>query len=53
MILNCDNSNILGDDLILDIKDLVTASKNHLTFFHSKKYQREASETKASYCVTL
>ena len=50
--INYDNSNILGDDLILDIKDLVTSSKNHLTFFHSKKYHYEASATKASYCVT-
>ena len=51
--LNLDNSNFTNDEIILDIKDLVTSSKNHLTFFHSKKYHREASATKASYCVTF
>jgi UDP-3-O-[3-hydroxymyristoyl] glucosamine N-acyltransferase len=50
--ISFDNPNILSDDTILDIKDLVTADKNHLTFFHSKKYQREASLTNASYCLT-
>ena len=50
--INFDNSNILGDDIILDIRDLVSSKENHLTFFHSKKYQSEASATKASYCVT-
>ena len=50
--ISFDKSDILGDDTILDIRDLVTSNKNHLTFFHSKKYNREASETKASYCVT-
>jgi UDP-3-O-[3-hydroxymyristoyl] glucosamine N-acyltransferase len=49
--LNINNSNF-ADDIIFDIKDLFTSSKNHLTFFHSKKYQREASTTKASFCVT-
>ncbi|MDA8548369.1 UDP-3-O-(3-hydroxymyristoyl)glucosamine N-acyltransferase [Candidatus Pelagibacter bacterium] len=50
--IDTDNPNILGDDTILDIRDLVTSNNNHLTFFHSKKYQREATVTKASYCVT-
>ncbi len=40
-------------DKISDIKDLSTASKNELTFFHSKKYSTLASKTKASYCITL
>ena len=40
-------------DKIYDIKDLVTASKKDLTFFHSKRYSNFASITKASYCVTL
>ena len=39
--------------LVHDIKDLQTADKKHLTFFHSKKYHLEASKTKASYCITL
>ena len=51
--LNLDNSNFTIDESIIDIKDLVISSKNHLTFFHSKKYHREASVTKASYCVTF
>ena len=33
---------------IFDIKDLVTASTNEITFFHSKKYETVASTTKAS-----
>ena len=37
---------------IFDIKDLVTASTNEITFFHSKKYESVASTTKASYCLT-
>jgi len=37
---------------IFDIKDLVSASKNEITFFHSKKYESVASTTKASYCLT-
>ena len=37
---------------IFDIKDLVTASTNEITFFHSKKYESNASTTKASYCLT-
>ncbi|MDA8560056.1 UDP-3-O-(3-hydroxymyristoyl)glucosamine N-acyltransferase [Candidatus Pelagibacter bacterium] len=41
------------NNLIVDIKDLQTADKNHLTFFHSKKYRIYASETRASYCITL
>ena len=51
--LNIDNLNFEDDEIIFDIKDLINSNKNHLTFFHSKKYQREASATKASYCVTL
>ena len=37
---------------IFDIKDLVSASTNEITFFHSKKYESVASTTKASYCLT-
>ena len=44
---------ITVDNLVEDIKDLQTAEKNHLTFFHSKKYYLQASKTKASYCITL
>ena len=37
---------------ILDVKDLVNATNQHITFFHSKKYESVASTTKASYCIT-
>mgnify|MGYP006080643531 FL=1 len=37
---------------IFDIKDLITASSNDITFFHSKKYESMASNTKASFCLT-
>jgi len=40
------------DTEIFDIKDLVTASTNEITFFHSKKYETVASNTKAGYCLT-
>ena len=43
----------LDNNLVQDIKDLQSADKEHLTFFHSKKYHLEASKTKASYCITL
>ena len=37
---------------ISDIKDLVSAETNCITFFHSKKYRDLAKKTKASYCIT-
>jgi len=37
---------------IFDIKDLVTAKKNDITFFHSRKYEKLALKTKASFCIT-
>ena len=37
---------------IKDIKDLVTATKNDITFFHSKKYESLASKTDATFCIT-
>ena len=40
------------DSEIFDIKDLVAASSNEISFFHSKKYESVASITKASYCLT-
>ena len=43
----------LSDDLVHDIRDLSTANKDHLTFFHSKKYHPQATKTKASFCITL
>jgi UDP-3-O-[3-hydroxymyristoyl] glucosamine N-acyltransferase len=37
---------------VKDIKDLLTANVDEITFFHSKKYEQVASKTKASYCIT-
>ena len=37
---------------VIDIKDLLSAEKNCITFFHSKKYNEIAKKTKASYCMT-
>jgi UDP-3-O-[3-hydroxymyristoyl] glucosamine N-acyltransferase len=50
--LKLNNIKNLGNNLLTDIKDLQTAQKEHLTFFHSKKYHLLASTTKASYCIT-
>ena len=51
--ISIQNTENYKKDKIFDIKDLTTATKKDLTFFHSKKYSLLASKTKASYCVTL
>ena len=45
-----DNLNYKGS--IKDIRDLVTADEDCITFFHSKKYLEIAKNTKASFCIT-
>tara|TARA_B100000767_G_C19732157_1_gene522200 strand:- start:133 stop:1113 length:981 start_codon:yes stop_codon:yes gene_type:complete len=40
------------DIKITDIKDLVVAKKENITFFHSIKYLHSASITKASFCIS-
>tara|TARA_A100001234_G_C12565266_1_gene359253 strand:- start:33 stop:1013 length:981 start_codon:yes stop_codon:yes gene_type:complete len=40
-------------DKVYNVSDLSTATNKDLTFLHSKKYSSLASQTKASYCVTL
>ena len=50
--LNLDNNNSLNEEVIYDIKDLVSSTKNDITFFHSKKYKASAKNTKASFCLT-
>ena len=40
------------DQKIKDIRDLVSANNNDITFFHSKKYKDIAKQTKASFCLT-
>ena len=37
---------------ISDIRDLSTATKDNITFFHSRKYEEVASKTKAFFCIT-
>ena len=50
----CDISVIkkISDIKISDIKDLTSAEKENITFFHSKKYEVFASKTKAAFCIT-
>ena len=38
--------------IVKDIKDLLSAEKDCITFFHLKKYNQIAKKTKASYCIT-
>jgi UDP-3-O-[3-hydroxymyristoyl] glucosamine N-acyltransferase len=52
-ILKLQSIKISGYNLVNDVKDLQTAEDNDLSFFHSKKYHLQASNTRASYCVTL
>ncbi len=40
------------DIKITDVKNLVTAEKNNITFFHSKKYEDLAEKTRAAFCIT-
>ncbi len=49
---NINNKFNYTETKIFDVKDLVTASNKDITFFHSKKYETVASNTKAAYCVT-
>ena len=51
-ILNLNNTKIDADIYVADIKDLFTAKKDEITFFHSKKYKDFANNTKASFCLT-
>jgi len=37
---------------VSDVKDLVAATNQDITFFHSKKYEFLASKTKAIFCIT-
>ena len=51
-ILSLETKNFIAKQKVLDIKDLLNANKNEITFFHSKKYRDMASKTKASFCIT-
>ena len=46
------NSNKPFKQNIHDIKDLLNATNDDLTFFHSKKYRDLANNTKAAFCIT-
>ena len=50
---NIENKENFKKDKIFNVSDLVSATKNDLTFFYSKNYSSLATKTKASYCVTL
>ena len=41
-----------SNDRISDIKDLSSSTNSDISFFHSKKYESLAANTKASYCIT-
>ena len=47
-----DNNGKFLKSKISDIKDLSTANKENITFFHSKRYEDVASKTKALFCIT-
>ena len=51
-ILKLNKENFDTEINVLDIKDLLSAEKNEITFFHSKKYNKVARNTKASFCIT-
>ena len=47
-----DNKKNFANSKVTDIKDLSTATKDNITFFHSKKYAEIALKTKALFCIT-
>ena len=50
--LNLKINNLEKETEVLNIKDLHSADKDEITFFHSKKYKEIANKTKASFCIT-
>ena len=51
-LANLANSENFKNKNIKDICDLSSSTKNDITFFHSKKYEKQALTTKASFCIT-
>ncbi|PHX89745.1 MAG: UDP-3-O-(3-hydroxymyristoyl)glucosamine N-acyltransferase [Pelagibacteraceae bacterium] len=51
-ILNISKKNLSNKKNIKDVRDLFSAEKDTITFFHSSKYKSLARLTKASYCLT-
>ena len=52
-IVGIKNKDNFKSDKIFNVTDLNSATNKDLTFFHSKRYSLLASQTKASYCITL
>ena len=50
--MNIKNNFDYSETKIFDVKDLIMATSKDVTFFHSKKYETVASNTKAAYCIT-
>ena len=51
-ILSISKQNLSSKKNIKDIRDLVSAEQDTLTFFHSPKYKDLAKATKAPFCLT-
>jgi len=51
-LLNLKTDQFNNDTNVIDIKDLQNAKSEEITFFHSKKYNIAANNTKASFCIT-
>ena len=52
IIENIKSKNSFSKKYVNDIREINTAKKNDITFFHSSKYSSVASKTKASFCIT-
>ena len=50
--LNLKSEEVNKNEIINDVKDLITSNTNDITFFHSKRYEDLAKNTKASLCIT-
>tara|TARA_B100000900_G_scaffold406969_1_gene418883 strand:- start:736 stop:1716 length:981 start_codon:yes stop_codon:yes gene_type:complete len=50
--INIQKTDLNYSGFVNDIKDLVSAEEDCITFFHSKKYKKLATNTKARYCIT-
>ena len=51
-LLSASSSTNNLDAEVIDIKNLSSANKSCITFFHSKKYKTLAKNTKASFCIS-
>ncbi len=51
-LINIQKTNLNYSGYVKDVKDLVSAEEDCITFYHSKKYKELATNTKARYCIT-